>query len=219
MHFMFNRVGGLKEELPAGWVDQLTAALARLRTQVPALRDVLAEPLFEQRTRGVGVLSHQDALEHGVSGPVARASGLDVDLRRDEPYLGYDELDVVVPTSTDGDAWSRFAVLVEEVAVSLDLVDAALERLRALPPGPVNVRLPKIVKAPEGSTYAWTESPGGINGYYLVSHGEKTPWRLKLRSPGFNNASALPALLHGARVADLVPVLGSLFFVVGDIDK
>jgi NADH-quinone oxidoreductase subunit D len=219
MHFMFNRVGGLKEELPAGWVEQVTAALARLRTQVPALRDALAEPLFEQRTRGVGVLSHRDALEHGVSGPVARASGLDVDLRRDEPYLGYDELEVVVPTSPDGDAWSRFSVLVEEVAVSLDLVDAALQRLRALPPGPVNVRLPKIVKAPEGSTYAWTESPGGINGYYLVSHGEKTPWRLKLRSPGFNNASALPALLHGARVADLVPVLGSLFFVVGDIDK
>jgi NADH-quinone oxidoreductase subunit D len=83
----------------------------------------------------------------------------------------------------------------------------------------VGVRLPKIVKAPEGATYAWTESPGGVNGYYLVSRGEKTPWRMKLRTPGFNNAAALPEVVVGATVADLVPVLASLFFVIGDIDK
>ncbi|WP_238993443.1 NADH-quinone oxidoreductase subunit D [Nocardioides caldifontis] len=219
MHFMFNRVGGVKEELPAGWLHGVGTAVAGLRAALPRLREPLAEPLFEQRTRGVGVLTREAALDHGVSGPVARASGLDLDLRRDEPYLGYAELDVAVPIRTGGDAWSRFAVLVEEVAVSLDLVEQGVDRLRSLPPGPLGVRLPKIVKAPEGATYAWTESPGGLNGYYLVSHGEKTPWRLKLRSPGFNNASALPALLRGATVADLVPVLGSLFFVVGDIDK
>jgi NADH-quinone oxidoreductase subunit D len=219
MHFMFNRVGGVKEELPAGWLDRLTSAVAGLRSTAPRLRELLVEPLFEQRTRGVGVLTREAALEHGVSGPVARAAGLDLDLRRDAPYLGYPELEVPVPTRAEGDAWSRFAVLVEEVVVSLDLVDRAVDRLRTLPAGPVNVRLPKIVKAPEGATYAWTESPGGLNGYYLVSHGEKTPWRLKLRSPGFNNASALPSLLEGTTVAELVPVLSSLFFVVGDIDK
>jgi len=88
-----------------------------------------------------------------------------------------------------------------------------------LPPGPINVRLPKILKAPEGSTYAWTENPLGLNGYYLVSRGEKTPWRMKMRTASFNNISVLPRLLEGCVVADMVAILGSTFFVVGDVDK
>ena len=88
-----------------------------------------------------------------------------------------------------------------------------------MPAGPINVRLPKILKVPEGQTYAWTESPLGINGYYLVSRGDKTPWRLKLRSASFNNISALPALLPGTMIPDMIAILGSMFFVVGDIDK
>jgi NADH-quinone oxidoreductase subunit D len=153
-----------------------------------------------------------------------------MDLRIDEPYLAYGELQEHLTSTSpadrpaeqdrrNGDSWSRFAVLLDEIAESLDLVDACAERMRELPRGPVNVRLPKIVKAPEGATYAWTESPGGVNGYYLVSTGEKTPWRMKLRTPGFNNAAALPHVVTGARVADLVPILGSMFFVIGDIDK
>ncbi len=222
MHYMFNRVGGLKEELPEGWLDRAAGAGAAVRRALPGIEAAsLGNPVFQQRTRGVGTLDEAGARAHGVSGPVARASGLDLDLRRDEPYLAYGELaDVLrVAGRTGGDAYARFAVLVDQVEASLDLVDACLDRVRTLPPGPVNVRLPKIVKAPEGATYAWTESPGGINGYYLVSRGEKTPWRLKLRTPGFNNASALPVLVEGARVEELVPILGSMFFVIGDIDK
>jgi NADH-quinone oxidoreductase subunit D len=222
MHYMFNRVGGLKEELPEGWLGRAAEATSRVRSALPGVEEAsLGNPTFQERTRGVGVLDEAAARAHGVSGPVARASGLDLDLRRDEPYLAYGELaDVLrVAGRSEGDAYARFAVLVDQVAASLDLVDACLDRVRGLPPGPVNVRLPKIVKAPEGATYAWTESPGGINGYYLVSRGEKTPWRLKLRTPGFNNASALPALVEGARVEELVAILGSMFFVIGDIDK
>jgi NADH-quinone oxidoreductase subunit D len=222
MHYMFNRVGGLKEELPEGWLDRATGVTAAVRRTLPGIEEAcLGNPLFQERTRGVGTLDEDAARAHGVSGPVARASGLDLDLRRDEPYLAYGELaDVLrVVGRTEGDAYARFAVLVDQVGASLDLVDACLDRVRSLPPGPVNVRLPKIVKAPEGATYAWTESPGGINGYYLVSRGEKTPWRMKLRTPGFNNASALPVLVAGARVEELVPILGSMFFVIGDIDK
>ena len=222
MHYMFNRVGGLKEELPEGWLDRAAGVTASVRRALPGIEEAsLGNPLFQERTRGVGTLEEAAARAHGVSGPVARASGLDLDLRRDEPYLAYGELADVqrVAGRTEGDAYGRFAVLVDQVAASLDLVDACLDRVRSLPPGPVNVRLPKIVKAPEGATYAWTESPGGINGYYLVSRGEKTPWRMKLRTPGFNNASALPALVEGARVEELVPILGSMFFVIGDIDK
>jgi NADH-quinone oxidoreductase subunit D len=156
---------------------------------------------------------------YGVSGPIARASGVDFDLRRDEPYLAYGELPVTVVTRTDGDCLSRFQCLFDQLQVSLDLADACLDRLGSLPPGPINTRLPKVLKVPEGATYAWTENPLGINGYYLVSKGDKTPWRLKLRSASFNNIQVLGELLPGALIADMVAILGSMFFVVGDIDK
>jgi len=125
---------------------------------------------------------------------------------------------VPVVTRTEGDCHARFECLLDQVYVSLDLAQACLDRVDSLT-GPVNVRLPKVVKAPEGHTYAWTENPLGINGYYLVSKGEKTPYRLKLRSASFNNIQALTELLPGTLVADMVAILGSLFFVVGDIDK
>ena len=173
-------------------------------------------PVIEQNSREL-----IDA--YGVSGPIARASGVDFDLRRDDPYLAYDELlaDGVMEVATrdEGDCYSRFGLLLDQVAISLDIADACIERLRSLDRGPVNVRLPKILKAPEGATYAWTENPLGINGYYLVSRGEKTPWRMKLRTASFNNIAVLPEVLTGCVVADMVAILGSMFFVVGDIDK
>ncbi len=165
---------------------------------------------------GVGVLTREQALSYGVSGPAARASGLDVDLRRDDPYLAYGELDVPVVVGTDGDALGRFRCLLAQVPVSLDLADACLDRL---PAGPVDVRLPKSVRAPEGETYCWTENPLGAMGYYLVSRGATTPWRLAMRTASFNNVSVLPALLPGVRLPDLPVVLASLFFVLGDVDK
>lgn len=224
MHYMFNRVGGLKEDLPYGWLGRASEASAAVRKRLPDIEDlVLGNEIFRARTVGVGRVSPEMIAQYGVSGPIARASGVDADLRRDEPYLGYDELlrDGVlrVVTRTDGDCFSRFSVLLEQVKVSLDLVDACLDKLSALPAGPINVRLPKILKVPEGQTYAWTESPLGINGYYLVSRGDKTPWRLKLRSASFNNISVLPALLPGTMIPDMIAILGSMFFVVGDIDK
>jgi NADH-quinone oxidoreductase subunit D len=224
MHYMFNRVGGLKEDLPAGWLGRAASALSAVRRRLSDIEHIiLGNEIFKARTQGVGVLSPALVHAYGVSGPIARASGVDFDLRRDEPYLAYGELaaDGVlrVVTRSEGDSYARFSVLFEQVQVSLDLADACVERLRSLPPGPINQRLPKILKAPEGATYAWTENPLGINGYYLVSRGEKTPWRLKLRSASFNNISVLPEVLPGCVVADMVAVLGSMFFVVGDIDK
>ncbi|KQV74331.1 NADH-quinone oxidoreductase subunit D [Aeromicrobium sp. Root344] len=222
MHYMFNRVGGLKEDIPAGWTGRASAAIATVRSRLQELEELIfGNEIFRARTRGVGVLSTALVEAYGVSGPIARASGLDMDLRRDEPYLAYGELQDVlrVPVLTEGDCYARFAVLLEQTKVSLDLADACLARLADIAPGPVNVRLPKILKAPEGSTYVWTENPLGLNGYYLVSRGEKTPWRLKLRTASFNNVAVLPEIVGGAVVADLVAILGSTFFVVGDVDK
>jgi NADH-quinone oxidoreductase subunit D len=220
MHYMFNRVGGLKEELPAGWTGRVRSAVHDVRQRLPDIEDlILGNEIFHARTRGVGVLSPELVHAYGVSGPIARASGVDLDLRRDEPYLAYGELDVPVVTRSAGDCLARFEVLFEQARVSLDLADVCLDRLAALPPGPINTRLPKVLKVPEGATYAWTENPLGINGYYLVSRGEKTPWRLKLRSASFNNIQVLAELLPGTLVADMIAILGSMFFVVGDIDK
>jgi NADH-quinone oxidoreductase subunit D len=222
MHYMFNRVGGLKEDLPAGWTTRARGAVTALRSRMGVYDDlVLGNEIFRGRTRGVGTLAPEAVHAYGVSGPIARASGVDFDLRRDEPYLAYGELQdtLKVVTRQEGDCLARFECLLEQTHNALDLADACLDRLADLPAGPINQRLPKVLKAPEGHTYAWTENPLGINGYYLVSKGEKTPYRLKLRSASFNNIQALVELLPGTLVADMVAILGSLFFVVGDIDK
>ena len=225
MHYMFNRVGGLKEDVPAGWLGRVDSAVQAVRGRLPDLESMLVgNEILMARTRGVGVLDTATVQAYGVSGPIARASGLDVDLRRDAPYRAYAELfgedgpGRVVPR-TDGDCLARLEVLLEQVRVSLDLVEHCLSVLGSIAAGPVNQRLPKVLKVPEGETYVATENPLGFNGYYLVSRGEKTPWRLKLRSASFNNVQVLTELLPGTLVSDMVAILGSTFFVVGDVDK
>ena len=222
MHYMFNRVGGLKEELPAGWLARVGAAAAQVRGDLPRIGAIVqGSERFRGRTRDVGVLTGEQVRQFGVSGPAARASGVDFDLRRDEPYLAYAELagTLRVVTRGAGDCLARFECLLDQIAVSLDLVDACASRLASLPPGPLSARIPKVLKIPEGHAYAWTEGPLGLNGYYLVSRGGKTPWRLKVRSASFSNVQVLGELLPGHRVADLTPILGSMFFVVGDMDR
>ncbi len=225
MHYMFNRVGGLKEDLPVGWLGRVAAAIAAVRRRMPDLESlIVGNEILRARTRGVGVLTPETVAAYGVSGPIARASGLDVDLRRDAPYLAYAGLfgdggPGRVVTRTDGDCLARLEVLLEQTHVSLDLAEHCLDVLGSLPQGPINVRLPKVLKVPEGQIYTATENPLGFNGYFLVSRGEKTPWRLKLRSASFNNVSVLSELLPGHLIADMVAILGSMFFVVGDIDK
>jgi NADH-quinone oxidoreductase subunit D len=225
IHYMFNRVGGLKEDLPAGWLGRVQHAVTAVRHRLPELEGLLVgNEILHARTRGVGVLARDLAAGYGASGPIARASGVDLDLRRDEPYLAYGELFAPdgpgrVVTRTEGDALARLECLLEQIHVSLDLAEVCVDRLRSMPPGPVNVRLPKVLRVPEGHIYTWTENPLGINGYYLVSRGDKVPWRLKLRSASFANVQTLSHLLPGCLIGDMVAVLGSMFFVVGDIDK
>lgn len=225
MHYMFNRVGGLKDDLPHGWTARVLETIRAVRRGMSRLEAMLIEnEILRARTVGVGVLDPSLVHAYGVSGPVARASGVDLDLRRDDPYLAYGELFAEggpgrVVTREAGDCFARLECLVEQVHVSLDVAEVALDRLRSLPQGPVNVRLPKVLRVPEGHRYTWTENPLGINAYYLVSRGDKTPWRLKLRTASFNNVQVLSQLLPGCLVADMVAVLGSTFFVVGDVDK
>lgn len=225
LHYMFNRVGGLRDDIPAGWLDRAAAAVSLVRSRMPEIESfIVGNPILNARAKGVGVVSREMVKQYGITGPIARASGVDVDLRRDDPYLAYGELFAPggpgrVITRSEGDSLARLEVLLDQTHVSLDLADACIEVLRSLPQGPVNVKLPKVLKVPEGDGYVATENPLGFNGYYIVSRGEKTPWRLKLRSASFNNMACLGEVMRGQLLADMVAILGSMFFVVGDIDK
>ena len=167
------------------------------------------------------MLDHETAVGMGASGPVARASGIDLDLRRDEPYAAYGELAglLEVLISHAGDAAARYELLAAQIPVSLRLMSACIERLRDLGDGPIDVLLPKSVRVPEGVSHAWMEGPLGIGGYLIASVGEKTPWRLKLRSAAFNNIQAMAPALTGVPIELLADAVMSFFVVVGDVDR
>jgi NADH-quinone oxidoreductase subunit D len=220
VHPMVNRVGGLAADADAAWLDAELAVLPDVRTVADQLGAWLGSQALRELTVGTAVLPRAVVAAYGVTGPAARASGVAADLRTQRPYLAYGELgDRVRPTpATEGDAAARLATLVHELGVSADLVEACVERLRSLP-GEVAVRLGKVVRLPEGEAYVATEAPLGVSGVFLVSRGDKTPWRLKLRTPSFNHVSALEPLLVGLPVEALEATLASVGYVVGDLDK
>ncbi|HEY0240791.1 MAG TPA: NADH-quinone oxidoreductase subunit D [Friedmanniella sp.] len=220
VHPMVNRVGGLAADADTAWLAAERAVLVDVRALADQLDAWLDAPDLRARVAGTAVLTREVVAAYGVTGPAARAGGLDVDLRTQRPYLAYAELaDRLSPTpATGGDAYARLATLVHELRVSADLVEACAERLGSLT-GEVAVRLGKVVRLPEGDAYVSTEAPLGVSGVFLVSRGDKTPWRLKLRTPSFNHVSALEPLLVGLPVDALEPTLASIGYVVGDVDK
>ena len=217
LHFAYNRIGGVKEDLPEGFLQASAKLTKVIRRGTKQYRDLLfGNEIFMARTKGVGVLPPDVAMEFGVTGPTLQATGIAEDSRVTQPYAKYGELDVPVPVGTNGDSYDRFQVLLDRIDASTYIIDQVLDRIT---PGPCNVKLPKIVKAPEGSIYVRTEAPLGQLGYYLVSDGKKNPWRLKMRTPSFYNVSMMSYLLQGALLSDMIAILGSVFFVVGDVDR
>ncbi len=217
VHPMFAAVGGVRSDVSASWVADVDAAAQRWSDAVGALDCAELAEVLSANYAGVAVLPRAVALGYGASGPVARASGVDLDLRRADPYLPYPEFEV--PGGTAGDAQARVRVLVEELAPSTGLVRWACAQLAASAGAPFDVRLPKVVRVPEGAAYTWTENPTGINGYLLVSRNDRTPWRLKLRSAGFANTAALGSALVGTALADLPAAIASFLIVCGDVDR
>ncbi len=219
VHPVFCRIGGvagdLDDELLAAYEESARAVLAG----IPAVADAVAAATGE--LAGVGVLSREQAIELGLSGPVARASGLDRDLRRDEPYLAYGELTelIEVPVGSAGDVPSRYAVLAEQVPVSARLALACVEQLLDMGEGPIDVRLPKVVRIPEGMTYVAMEGPIGVTGCLLVGGGDKYPVRLKIRSASFATLQALGPALVGTPVERVADVVMSMPAVMGDVDR
>jgi NADH-quinone oxidoreductase subunit D len=217
MHFGFFRPGGLKEDVPRGFVDDALQGVRQVIERLPDYEDLLVgNEIFKQRTIDVGVLDKEAAYSYGVTGPIARGSGADMDVRRDEPYLVYDQFDFDVCSAPNGDCFDRFWVLVREVGESARIVEQAIE---GLPPGPIMGKVPRVVQAPAGEVYVRTENPLGELGMYLVSDGDRRPYRLKIRTPSYNNVSALSHVLANTYVSDMIAILGSFFFVLGDIDR
>jgi NADH-quinone oxidoreductase subunit D len=217
LHFTYNRVGGVKEDLPAGFLQASSKMAKVIRSSTQQYRDLLlGNEIFEARTKGVGALPQDVALDFGVTGPTLHATGVPMDSRVNHPYAKYADVDVHVPVGTNGDSYDRFVMLLDRIDASTRIIDQVIDQITA---GPCNVKLPKILKAPEGAVYVRTEAPLGQLGYYLVSDGKKNPWRLKMRTPSFYNISMISYLLEGALLSDMIAILGSVFFVVGDVDR
>lgn len=221
LHPMYLRPGGLRADLPAGWGPRLTDAAAAARLVLPGLRRELDEA--EPQLRGVAVLDRDSAIAFGASGPVARAAGLELDLRFDDPYCAYPALEqqgvLRRVTHHSGDAFARLLVLADELPVSLDCLQACARELNASEGEPVNVRLPRSLRLPQGRGYGWAETPTGINGCYLDSRGGTEPYRLRLRTASFGNAQAMSHALPGTRLDQLPAALMSFFLVAGDLAK
>jgi len=218
-HPNFDRIGGLKDDLPKGWIAETHRAMERVRRLCDEFEElVLGNEIFGARTRGIGVIPADVALSYGMSGANLRASGVDWDLRRDgcPPGLAYDQVDWKVWTHPDGDSFARTWVRLQEVRESTRIVDQLLD---SIPSGPIMAKVPRIIKVPEGEAYVATENPLGEMGYYVVSKGDLVPFRVKIRSASFNNISVVPWVTRGVFVPDVITILASLYFILGDIDR
>jgi NADH-quinone oxidoreductase subunit D len=229
-HPNFNRIGGVKpaygsgsntrkqiQDLPAGFFAETRVAMDQVAEAVDQLEDLVAgNEIILARTRGVGVLPPEVAAAYGVSGPNLRASGVPFDLRKTQDYLPYDKFDFDVITAPNGDCWDRWHVRLQEIRESTKIVQQAID---SIPAGPLQAKVPKVIKVPAGQTYVRAENPKGEMGYYIVSDGGQGPYRLKIRSASFSNISILPWILEGALVPDIIAIMGSLDFVLGDVDR
>jgi len=240
--YTYTRVGGLAWDLPAGWREDVKAAIKEVPAAIADVRGLVAKNrIFQDRTRGVGVISGEDAVNFGWTGPCLRASGVDLDLRKVRPYYGYDQLEFDVPIGANGDAYDRLLVRIAEMEESLKIIHQMIDRV---PDGPINVddktvTLPEKhdvhrsmealinhfklviggVQPPPGRIYDATETPNGELGFYIISDGSGHPYRIKVRPPCFYTMNALKFLIEGGMVADIVAILGGLNVIAGELDR
>ena len=224
-HYNTSCVGGQRHDIPAGWEARAKEGLRLIESRLPEYEAFMSDsPIFVDRTRGIGILSRDLALELGLGGPIGRASGVDLDLRRDAPYHCYDELDIQVPVLTAGDNEARFLLRLAEAKESLRL---AMQLLDGIPEGPISGAKPNngpaTIKIKEGEVYVGVESPRGELGHYLICGGPggkpTMPYRLKIRPPSLHALQCIPYMLPGNNLSDAIAILGSLDPVMGEVDR
>lgn len=242
MTVSYFRVGGLPYDIPDFVPKLIKEFCDDFPKAIEEYKSLLAgNTIFQARTKGVGVISAEDAIQWGLSGPSIRGSGVDYDVRRYEPYCGYETYDFDIPVETGGDVWSRFSVRIRELSESLKIVRQALDKLK---PGPVKTESSKVAlperelmkhqmdalihhfllaglgfEVPAGEAYHAIEGSKGELGYYIVSDGSERPYRVHVRGPSFVNLQALPVMATGTMIADTVAIIGSLDIVLGEIDR
>lgn len=215
-------IGGLSHDVQPSFQEKVLKFCTYFRPKIKELNDLLSyNKIFIERTANVGVLPGDVAINYGVSGPVLRGSGVQWDLRKNDPYSIYDRLDFEIPVGkglkgTVGDCWDRYMVRIHEMEQSVNIIEQAA---RMLPEGNVQEAVPKRIRPEAGEVYVRTETPKGDLGYYIVSDGTASPFRVKVRPPCFVNLSAVPAMCRGAMVSDIVAILGSIDIVLGEVDR
>ncbi|MGH8927060.1 MAG: NADH-quinone oxidoreductase subunit D [Acidimicrobiia bacterium] len=229
-HPNFNRIGGVKpaygsgsstrkmiQDLPKTFLAETREAMDKVLGTVDELEDLVAgNEIILARTKGVGVIPPEIAASYGLSGPNLRASGVNFDLRKVSDYLPYERFEFSIPVGTAGDCWDRWNMRLQEIRQSARIIQQAVD---SIPSGPLQAKVPKVIKVPKGETYVRAENPKGEMGYYLVSDGGQGPYRLKIRSASFSNISILPWILEGTLIPDIIAIMGSLDFVLGDVDR
>jgi len=212
------RIGGLPQDLPPAWDRKVLEFCRILDGKLNEYEELLTHNrIWLERTKNVGVLTAADAMELGLSGPPLRGSGVPRDVRKDEPYAAYAEMQFDVPVGTRGDTYERYLVRMEEFRQSLRIIRQAVE---GLPEGPIVGKVPRLIKPPAGETYHAVESPKGELGFFIVSDGKSTnPYRLRVRPPSFCNLQALRRMVRGHLIADVVALIGSLDVVLGEVDR
>jgi NADH-quinone oxidoreductase subunit D len=237
------RIGGLREDLPRGFHDAVNEFLDRFPTKMDEFERLLTKnDIFRRRTEGVGVVSLENAYQWGLVGPIARGAGSDYDVRKYFPYCGYETYDFVVPTATEGDVYARYRVRIAEMRQSIKICKQAIDRIsptgvwacddtRVVPPpkDKVYTEMEALIQhfliysqgftVPAGDCYVPIEGPRGEHGCYIVSDGSNRPWRVKMRAPSFMAIQAIPSIVQGGLIADLVAVIGSSDVVMGDCDR
>ena len=211
------RIGGLQYDLYDGFEQDCLKFCDYLPPKIDEYEQLLTKNrIWINRTRGVGVLSAEDAVAYGVTGPVLRGSGVKWDIRKAQPYEAYDKVEFEVPTGTHGDTYDRYIVRIQEMRQCVRIVRQCVERLA---PGPIFGKVGKVIKPPVGEVYHSIEAPKGELGYFVVSDGSTNPYRVRVRPPSFVNLQALDIMIRGHLVADVVAVIGTLDIVLGEVDR
>jgi NADH-quinone oxidoreductase subunit D len=212
------RIGGLPLDIPSGWDVKVRSFCDIMESKVAEYEELLTHNrIWRDRTRGVGAIAGPEAIAIGLSGPPLRGSGVPRDIRKTEPYAAYEEFEFDVPVGAAGDTYDRYLVRLEEFRQSIRIIRQALD---GLPEGPVLGKVPRLIKPPAGETYHAIESPKGELGFFIVSDGKSpAPYRFRVRPPSFCNLQALPRLIRGHLVADVVALIGSIDIVLGEVDR
>jgi len=211
------RIGGLQYETYDGFEEEVKAFCRDFEKKVVEYEELLTENrIWVQRTRNVGVLTPQDAIDMGATGPVLRGSGIRWDIRKAFPYAAYDQFQFDIPIGERGDTYDRYLVRMEEMRQSRRII---LQAVESIPEGPILARVGKVIKPPPGEVYHSIEAPKGELGYYIVSDGTTQPYRLRIRPPSFINLEAFDKMVRGHLVADVVAIIGTLDIVLGEVDR